>query len=262
MKRALLITLVTLLSAVCFAQNVDPIRFLDIPVDGSEAQFIEELKAIGFTFNDETYGYMGQFNGQTVNVFVHTNHNVVDRIFVAFPFHTAKNVKTEFNNLIDQFNSDKIYTDLVLNDKIPTDEDIAYQITVNNKCYEASFSFFSPKHDPMPMLDALLEKCSEFFTTEQMAKLKEDVRKATEAPEDQKEALRNEMIAEMQKMGFGQPKTEAEYERALRYISALIDGMRSLADGEVWFTIYEYQGRYHIGLYYVNLPNQALGENL
>ncbi len=262
MKKALLITLLTLLSAVCFAQNVDPIRFLGIPVDGSEAQFIEELKAKGFTYNKDTHGYKGQFNGQTVNVFVHTNHNVVDRIFVAFPFTTEEYIKNEFNTLLDQFNNNGKYVDLVLNDKIPTDEDISYQITVNNKRYEASFSYFSPKHDPVPMIDALLDKCAEFFTDEEMAKLKEYFRKVTEAQEDQKEALRDEMVAEMQKMGFGQPKTEAEYEKSVRFISTIIEGMRSMADGEVWFIIHEYYGNYQIGLYYDNIQNQAHGEDL
>ena len=51
-------------------------------------------------------------------------------------------------------------------------------------------------------------------------------------------------------------------DKAFLFLATFIDGMKSLADGEVWFMIHENYGRYNIGLYYDNLHNQAHGEDL
>ena len=51
MKKTLLIALLTLLSAVCFGQNGGPLKFLGIPIDGTEAQFVSKLKTKGFSYN-------------------------------------------------------------------------------------------------------------------------------------------------------------------------------------------------------------------
>ena len=50
--------------------------------------------------------------------------------------------------------------------------------------------------------------------------------------------------------------------KAVLLLAAFMDGLRSLADGDVWFMIHERYGRYQIGLYYDNLHNQAHGEDL
>lgn len=51
MKKTLLIALLTLFSAVCFGQDGGPLKFLGIPIDGTEAQFAAKLKSKGFTYN-------------------------------------------------------------------------------------------------------------------------------------------------------------------------------------------------------------------
>ena len=48
MKKTLLIALLTLISVVCFGQEGGPLKFLGIPIDGSEAQFAAKLKSKGF----------------------------------------------------------------------------------------------------------------------------------------------------------------------------------------------------------------------
>ena len=48
MKKALLIALLTLFYAVSFGQDGGPLKFLGIPIDGTEAQFAAKLKAKGF----------------------------------------------------------------------------------------------------------------------------------------------------------------------------------------------------------------------
>ena len=118
MKRSLLITLLFLFSAVCFGQNSGPLKFLGIPIDGTEAQFASKLKAKGFTYSAVSEGYKGQFNGKNVDVFIHTNHNLVDRVYVAFPYTNEESIKTEFNRLLRQFEENDKYMDLVMNDEI------------------------------------------------------------------------------------------------------------------------------------------------
>ena len=71
------------------------------------------------------------------------------------------------------------------------------------------------------------------------------------------------MMAELQQMGLNQSGDEnADQEKAFRFLLTFMDGMKSLADGDVWFMIHESYGRYNIGLYYDNLHNQAHGEDL
>lgn len=263
MKKALLIALLTLLSAVCFAQEGGPLKFLGIPIDGSEAQFVEKLKAKGFTYSTLSEGYKGQFNGKPVDVYIHTNHNLVDRVYVAFPYTTEEGIRPEFNRLLGQFENTGKYEDFGMNEEILEGEDISYEITVKNKRYQASFCYYDADRDRIALMNALVDKFSEFFTEEQLAKLKEYAVKALDVPRDQQEVLADEMMSEMEKMGFGQNENvETNPEKALKFIAIFIDGVRSLADGDVWFMIHEQYGRYQIGLYYDNLHNQAHGEDL
>lgn len=263
MKKALLIALLTFFSAVCFSQDGGPLKFLGIPIDGTETQFTAKLKAKGFSYSSVTEGYKGQFNGKNVDVYIHTNHNLVDRVYVAFPYTNEDGIRTEYNRLLGQFKDNAKYMDLVMNEEIPEDDDISYEISVRNKRYQASFCYFDSDRDPVAFMNALMDKFSDFFTEEQLAKLKEYAVKAMDVPEDQREALQAEMMEEMQKMGLGQDENaEPDPEKAIRFLATFMDGMRSLADGDVWFMIHERYGRYQIGLYYDNLHNQAHGEDL
>ena len=45
MKKALFIALLTLFSIVCLGQNGGTLKFLGIPIDGTEAQFAAKLKS-------------------------------------------------------------------------------------------------------------------------------------------------------------------------------------------------------------------------
>ncbi len=263
MKKTLLITILALFSLVTFGQERGPLKFLGIPIDGTEAQFGSKLKAKGFTYSTLSESYEGQFNGQSVDIYIHTNHNKVDRVYVAFPFTNEESIKNEFNRLLGQFQETGKYKDFSMNEEIPQSEDISHEISVNNKRYQASFSYFDSSRDPVELMNALLDKFSGFFTEEQLATLKEYAAKALDAPDEQKEALQAELMTEMQKLGFSQEENEeVRQERFINFVSTYIDGMRSLADGDVWFMIHEIYGQYQIGLYYDNLHNQAHGEDL
>lgn len=142
MKRLFIISLITLISISVFGQNNSAIKFLGIPIDGTEAQFVAKLRSKGFSYNSLYESYKGQFNGKDVDVYIHTNHNLVDRVYVAFPYTTEESIRVEFNRLLSQFKNNSKYMDLNMNEEIPGGDDISYEITVNKKRYQASFSYF------------------------------------------------------------------------------------------------------------------------
>ena len=170
------------------------------------------MRGKGFTYNSLYENYKGQFNGKNVEVYIHTNHNLVDRVYVSFLSTIEENIRIDFNRLLSQFKKNSKYMDLSTNEQIPDNDDISYEITVNKKRYQASFSYFDPERDPLAFANALIDKF--------------------------------------------------DGNKAFLFLATLIDGMKSLADGEVWFMIHENYGHYNIGLYYDNLHNQANGEDL
>ena len=261
MKKALLVTLLTLISLFCHAQNAVGIKFLGIPIDGPKEQFAQKLKAKDFTYSSLYESYKGQFNGKPVDVYIHTNHNLVDRVYVAFPYSTEEGIRTEFNRLLNQFKNNGKYMDLSFNSEIPDDEDISYEITVNNKRYQASFSYFDPDRDKVSFANDLVDKFLPYIEKEQAEVFKEYVRKLATTPESEQQALQEQMLEEMQKT-MAESATEQDPEQSFMLVLKFIDAMKSLADGEVWFMIHEHYGKYQIGLYYDNLHNQAHGEDL
>ena len=182
MKKAILITLLVFFSVVCMGQNEGALKFLGIPIDGTETQFAAKLRGKGFTYNSTYESYKGQLNGKSVDVYIHTNHNLVDRVYVAFPYTSEEGIRVEFNKLLSQFKDNGKYMDLSMNTEIPSGEDISYEISVNKKRYQASFSYFDPDRDPLELMNALLDKFDEFFTPEQIAEFKASIKKTMEAP--------------------------------------------------------------------------------
>ena len=263
MKKAILITLLACFSVVCMGQNEGALTFLGIPIDGTEAQFTAKLRKKGFTYNSAYECYKGQFNGKSVDVYIHTNHNLVDRVYVAFPYNSEEGIRGEFNKLLSQFKDNGKYVDLSMNTEIPSDEDISHEISVNKKRYQASYSYFNFDRDPLEFMNALIDKFDDFLMPEQIAELKATIKTTMEAPEDEREEIQAKMMAELQQLGLNQSGDEnADQEKAFRFLLTFMDGLKSLADGDVWFMIHENYGRYYIGLYYDNLHNQAHGEDL
>ena len=263
MKRTLLITLLSLLSLATFGQNGGPLKFMGIPIDGSKAQFETKLKAKGFQYSSLTESFKGQFNGKNVDVFIHTNHDVVDRVYVAFPSTTEENIRYEFNHLLKQFHDNDKYLDFSFNEEIPDEDDISYEMTVNNKRYQAEFTYIDGDKDPVPYIDSMIDLLSDYYTSEQREELKADIKGLMNLPEDEIEAARAEVMAKIQLMGAnaGNDLNE-DPEKAIRFAFTFFEGLKSMADGSVWFMIHEHYGRYNISLYYDNVHNQAHGEDL
>lgn len=267
MKKIFCTILLALMTLLSFGQNKGAIQFLGIPVDGPKSEFETKLQAKGFTYDSSFDGYRGQFNGKNVEVYINTNHNLVDRVYVAFPATTGRKIKNEFNRLLSQFKNTEKYMDFGFNfnEEISDDEDISHEITVNNKRYEAAFMYFAPERcDSISFFDAVYDKFQGIISEEQLNLLRNYFKTAMNLSEEDRNALDGKLLVEL-KSSFGEQaemNPEEAMEKTIMFVEALLDGMRSWADGFVWFMIHERRGRYHIGLYYDNLHNLPHGEDL
>lgn len=119
----------------------DVTRFLGIPVDGSKAEMIRQLKSKGFKSKPyEEDVLRGEFNGEKVYINVQTDNNKVWRIAVIEEaLRDEAQIRIRFNNLCRQFEKNERYRSAAENCHISENEDISYNITVKNKQYEAVY---------------------------------------------------------------------------------------------------------------------------
>lgn len=224
MKRLLTLSMLFVCVTALFAQN-DVTKFLGIPVDGSKSEMIQKLKAKGFQYNSKLDLLEGEFNGRDVEISVVTNNNKVYRIMVMDKIGSSESdIRIRFNTLCQQFENNKKYVsfdDFIL----PEDEDISYEMTINNKRYEAAYFQQLEINDSIAFANeaklALLSK----YTEEQLANPTEEMR---------------------------QEFREATF-------SYMMD---LYLKKSVWFMINEQFGEYYIIMYYDNGYNQANGEDL
>ena len=115
----------------------DALKFLGIPIDGSEEHMITKLIEKGFTrlHNYDEY-LVGQFNGEPVKVFVHTYHNKVDRIIVEFDKVPEMDQKEHYNHLLTMLNNSEKYEAIAPCDPIPEDELLYF-----SEGYQAHFNY-------------------------------------------------------------------------------------------------------------------------
>lgn len=142
MKRFLATFLFVLMTIVAIAQDSNTIKFLGIPVDGTKKEMISKLQAKGYKYDAYYDALLGEFNGTDVIIGVQTVNNRVWRIIVgdANANSDETNIKIRYNKLFKQLsNNDKyeVYDGSTLEEK----EDISYEMTVNNKRYDAYFTF-------------------------------------------------------------------------------------------------------------------------
>ena len=223
MKRLVLGTIMALLSIVIYAQK-DVSKFLGIPVDGYKTEMKQKLIAKGY--NPRKVGknefLEGEFNGVDVHIYIATNNNKVYRIMVC-DVNTLNeaDIKTRFNRLVSQFENNKRYASL--NDyTIKESEDISYEMTVNNKNYEA---LFYQKTDTLALKETLKKELLKTYTAEQL--------------ENPTEEISKEAIALATRIS-----------------------MDIIFKKPVWFRICENYGEYYISIYYDNEYNHADGEDL
>lgn len=153
MRKFLTLLAMIAISASVFAQK-EVIKFLGIPVDGSPTEMIKKLKAKGFKTDEDVmqavklglidlYGpeaLTGRFNGERVSVYIVVGKNKVWRIYLADKNNRDETqIKIRFNTLVRQFENNDKYVPYFDEQTIADDEDIAYQMTVNKKEYQATF---------------------------------------------------------------------------------------------------------------------------
>ena len=153
MRKFLTLLAMIAISASVLAQK-EVTKFMGIPVDGSPTEMVKKLKAKGFKTDE---GFMrdvevgligwdgpevltGYFNGERVIVLIGFETNKVWRIFLADKDRRDETqIKIRFNTLFRQFEGNGKYVHYFDEQTIADDEDISYQMTVNNKRYEAYF---------------------------------------------------------------------------------------------------------------------------
>lgn len=227
MKKLFLFVVLLFCSATLFAQS-DVTKFLGIPVDGTKAEMIQKLKAKGF----HSIGYdsdilEGEFNGSDVYLSVITTNNKVSRVAVVEKYNTrsVSEIRTRFNNLCYQFQKNDKYLALQDEQSIPEDEDIRYNMAVDDKSYEA---YFYQKVDST----IYKKEIRDFLLNEYP-----DIDKPNKTGLEKVDSLSKVIRYRLENVNRG-------YEKS------------------VWFRINNKYGEYPIVIFYDNEYNRASGEDL
>lgn len=145
MKRIIICFILAFITIYDVTAQNDVTKFLGIPIDGYKAEMIQKLKDKGFRSSKYDKDILtGEFNGHNVNVHIGTNNNKVYRIMLCDVNDVdERSIRIRFNNLCSQFENNPRYIPALLSPKdqrIPEDDDISYEMTVNKKRYEACFT--------------------------------------------------------------------------------------------------------------------------
>ena len=223
MKKLIIFPL--LFVAVFASAQIEVTKFLGIPVDGNKQQMIQKIKEKGYLYNSNYDRLEGEFNGRDVFIYVVTNNNKVYRILVEDAVYSSEgDIKIRFNTLLRQFenNNQKYFSMSTEDGELSESEDISYEMTVNNKRYEAAFIQITNTLDSV----TLSKKMQEF----------------------NKENYGDDYLLDM--------TGEQILDASIKFFLSLY------IDNSVWFMINERYGRYGILLYYDNNRNRANGEEL
>ena len=245
--------------------NDKAIKFLGIPVDGYKSEMIQNLREKGFKHSviDGEDVLEGEFNGSDVNIYIATYNNKVWRIGVvdAMP-RDEYQIKLRFNKLCEQFERNIRYSSLSDDQTIPIDEDISYEMYVNEKRYEATF--FQKPDNPnlksgieelMLELNKLSTNQTDSLTTKQQIEFFVQIFSVLSAYDE-------DTFSKYDKDFFSEYVVEDELVRAAKLLLMKVDIMSILTKRTVWFTINEHAGEYYIFMFYDNGYNEASGEDL
>lgn len=231
MKKFLCVAIAFVCTTALQAQETekDVTEFLGIPVDGYKPAMIEKLKAKGFRYIPNEDLLEGEFNGTEVYVGVVTNNNKVYRIgLIDKNGQNKTDIKIRFNLLCRQFENNSRYTPMTDKEQtIPDDEDISYEITVNEKRYEAGFYQIS-QLDTVAIYNESKKSLLSKYTQEQL----------------------------------DNPTEEISAEIRIKYITNKLMYDLATYNKFVWFKISEHARKYYICMYYDNEYNKANGEDL
>lgn len=259
MKKFLSIALLLMVSAVLHAQQ-DVTRFLGIPVDGSKEEMIRKLRAKGFVLDPKTGVLEGEFNGTDVNVHIATNNNKVCRIMVCDVTSVdERSIQIRFNKLCKQFeNNPKYMRSLGADDfTIPYDEDLSYEITVNNKRYEAAY--YQQPADSIAFLKDVISVLLSKYKKEQMtdpdAKIKMKFISSVLTLATDTVPPHDDLLSEYTEEQVEDLKSEILKDSVMATLEVM-------SKKSVWFMISDFMGKYYISMFYDNEYNRANGEDL
>ena len=250
------------LTLLCNAQD-RALKFLGIPLDGYKSEMIQKLRDKGYTYskNGGEDVLTGEFNGTDVNIYIVTNNKKVWRVYIADDdTRDEYQIKLRFNTLCEQFERNSRYTALSEDQEIPMDEDISYEMSVNDKRYEAAF--YQIPDDPNLMKD-IEELSARFDNLNSEDSL--DFEQQVEAMTGLFSALSAYDPGTFSKYDaeyFAHLSSATEEEQIAKAMTLMEDIMSILSNRAVWFTISEYYGGYYISMYYDNGYNKASGEDL
>lgn len=225
MRRILSVAILLVISVSLFAQK-DVTKFMGIPIDGFKPEMIQKLKEKGFVSSASDKNILeGEFNGSQVTIHVVTTNNKVSRIGISdVNYVDETDIRIRFNRLCQQFKSNSKYTSLD-DYTIPEDEDISYEMKVNNKRYEAVFYQNPVITDSIAMANELKEILLQKYSEKELENPTEDIK------------------TDITKMGVSY-------------------AMDLISKKPVWFIISDFYGKCYITMFYDNEYNRANGEDL
>ena len=261
MKRFFIfIALALALVKISYAQN-DVTKFMGIPVDGSKAEVVRQLMEKGFEYDDSQDNWTrltGFFNSVNSHIYVSTNKNLVDRIYVC-----DKNTCSEseiiirFNKLVRQFaNNENYISDGYEKYLIPQNEDISYEMLCNNKNYDA---IFYQKPNELNS-DEFIGGLNSLSDTDLHNMVNNMIQSDT--------AIYN-AYNQFSLENFNKESTKYTFDnkdKAFLFVCmAAFSAQHTVFDKynkPVWFRICEVGNKYYIAIFYDNEYNRANGEDL
>ena len=198
----------------------DTFTFRGIPIDGAKSEMVSALKSAGFEYGYECLN--GEFNGEKVDVIVHTHQEVVDRIEVDFPSEDEQTLRVKYNNLISRYKRSSKYVTLVSPKEITVAEGIKSDL-VSNKYYDATFFQLKSGVD--------------------IKQWKSEV---------------SSLIAK----SSGVPVSKLSHEELEEQLNRLPKSLTASIVGIVWLTLDHYYFLDRIVLFYDNYKNRPRGEDL
>ena len=266
MKLGTILILITMLVFPIISDAQEKaLKFLGIPVDGNKSEMIRKLENKGYVhsrFIDDDV-LQGEFNGTDVNIYVVTNNNKVWRIYLADdnPMDEYQ-IKLRFNTLCEQFSNNSKYTSFNDDQTIPMEEDISYEMSMNDKHYEAVFY-------QVPEVPSFMRDFEKYISNLQM-------------PQDSSASVQQKDMIELWEkvisyLSLYDEEKFSKYNKEFLYnlnlmskeelLSSVLgftkDYLSILENRTVWFTISDtLSGEYYISMYYDNGYNQASGEDL
>lgn len=175
------------MAAVCFAPS-DPIKFLGVPIEGTDDQFYSRLMELGFK-----NGYAGPFIAETVYIHAHTS---MGRLDVKFRETPAQRISAVYNQLLKMFRDDNHYFNGLKRridyDEIPENEVLSPETVANKHHYAAYFLYFGQSLEDVS--DAIADKLFSEYMSEETLMLNRKRMKLKENLEDLNEFVHDKLF--------------------------------------------------------------------